>query len=236
MKVKVSTRIRETDTNNEGERDMEITIKVSRTKTNLPAVSETGGASGKTKGEARIFCRDNGSKKIATHIPKPDNFEVDGHAVFILQKYDYVILIERSRTTVYKVTIAQFTGDIDAEDNAVFAVRHIKQAKRWDVQPPEYLQPAIDAAVAKSSQEDIAEAIWFERKQPPVIGTPVPLSAIKNQAPVQAFAQQYVPGFVVIQDVRQKADDEISVCLTNGVQLCVYIKACTPRDYKSAGE
>jgi len=211
---------------------MDLSIKVTRTKTGLPAISETGGAIGKTKGVAQIICRDDGSKKIATYVPRPEEVETKGHAVFVLQKHDYVILVERSRTTVYKVTIAQFTGDIDAEDNAVFAVRHVKQAKRWDVMPPEYLQPAIDAAVAKSCQEEIQEAVWFERKQPPVMGAPVSLSAIKNQAP--AFAQQYVPGFVAIQDVRQTADDEISVCLTNGVQLCVYIKACTPRDYKAA--
>ena len=199
-------------------------------------MSENGGAIGKTKGFAQIICRDDGSKKLATYIPKPEEIETKGHAVFILQKHDYVIQVERSRTTTYKVTIAQFTGDIDADDNAVFAIRHVKQAKRWDVMPPENLQLAIDVAVAKSSQEDITEAAWYERKQPSVIGSPVSLSAIKNQAPVQAFAQQYVPGFVAIQDVRQTADDEISVCLTNGVQLCVYIKACIPRDYKSAGE
>lgn len=215
---------------------MDLEIKVTRTKTGLPAIPEVGGAIGKTKGFAQIICRDDGSKKIATYIPKPEEIETIGHAVFVLQKHDYVIQVERSRTTVYKVTIAQFTGDIDAEDNAVFAVRHVKQAKRWDVQPPEYLQLAIDAAVVKSSQEDIQEAAWYERKQQPVLGAPVSLLAIKNQAPVQAFARQYVPGFVVIQDVRQTADDEISVCLTNGVQLCVYIKACTPRDYKAAGE
>lgn len=206
---------------------MEITIKVARTNSNLPAVAETGGAIGKTKGEARIFCRDNGSKKIATHIPKSDDFETKGHALFVLQNYDYVILVERSRTTVYRVTIAQFTGNIDANDNAMFAVRHIKQAKRWDVMPPEYLQPAIDAAIAKSCQEEIQEAAWYERKQPPA-----PVSLPAKSAPASFAAEEYVPGFVAIKDVRQTAADEISVCLTNGVQLCVYIKACSPADYK----
>lgn len=205
---------------------MEITVKISRTNTGLPAVAETGGAIGKTKGAARIFCRDTGSKKIATHIPKLDDFETKGHALFVLQNHDYVILVERSRTTVYKVTIAQFTGNIDADDNAVFIIRHIKQAKRWDVMPPEYLQPAIDAAIAKSCQEEVREAVWYERKQPPV---PVPLPAKPAAA---TFAEEYVPGFVAIKDVRQTAADEISVCLTNGVQLCVYIKTCSPADYK----
>jgi len=214
---------------------MELTIKVTRTKSGLPAVSETGGAIGKTKGFAQIICRDDGSKKIATYIPKPEEIETIGHAVFVLQNRDYVIQVERSRTSSYKITVAQFTGSIGAADRegeseeyAVFEVRNVRSGKKWDIQPPECFSPAIDAAVAKSSMENIAEAVWFERKQQPV---PLP---VKSSAP--AFAQEYVPGFVAIDSVRQTADDEISVCLTNGVQLCVYIKACSPRDYKAAGE
>jgi len=213
---------------------MELTIKVTRTKSGLPAVSETGGAIGKTKGFAQIICRDDGSKKIATYIPKPEEIETIGHAVFVLQNRDYVIHVERSRTSSYKITVAQFTGSIGAvdregenEEYAVFEVRNVKSGKKWDIQPPECLLPAIDAVVAKSSMEN-TEAMWYERRQQPV---PLP---VKSPAP--AFAQEYVPGFVAIQDVKQTADDEISVCLTNGVQLCVYIKACTPKDYKAAGE
>ncbi|HWR06152.1 hypothetical protein [Sporomusa sp.] len=213
---------------------MEITVKVSRTNIGLAAVSETGGAIGKTKGFARIICREDGSKKMAIYIPRPEEFETSGHAVLILKPRDCIIQVERSRSTSYLITVAQFTGEIDQDENAIFTVRYIKTGKRWDIQPPDHLLAAIDAAVAKSSQEDVQEAVWYERKQPPAIGAPVSLAAIRNQAqaPVPAYAHEYVPGFVAIDSVRQTAADEISVCLTNGVQLCVYIKACDPSNYK----
>lgn len=217
---------------------MELSIKVTRTKTGLPAIAETGGAIGKTKGFAQIICRDDGSKKIATYIPKSEEMNSVGHAVFILQNRDYVIQVERCRTTSYAVTIAQFAGRIgtvdregETEEYAVFEVRHVKSGKRWNVMPPECLEAAIDAAIAKSSQEDVQEAAWYERKQPPV---PMPQSLSAKPPAPAVFAEEYVPGFVAIKDVRQTAADEISVCLTNGVQLCVYIKACSPGDYKSA--
>lgn len=223
---------------------MELTIKITRTKTGLPAIAETGGAIGKTKGFAQIICRDDGSKKVATYIPKPEELDTVGHAVFILQNRDYIIQVERSRSTSYTVTVAQFIGNIgtvdrdgETEEYAVFEVRHVKSGKRWDIIPPESMEAAIDAAVAKSSQEN-QEAVWYERKQPPAplpAKPSVPVPPPAKSAPA-AFAEEYVPGFVAIKDVRQTAADEISVCLTNGVQLCVYIKACSPGNYKAAGE
>jgi|GEM_PF-7108725 len=208
---------------------MEINVKVTRTKTNLPAVAEIGGAIGKTKGDAQIFCRDDGGKKTATHIPRLEDFYTIGHALFVLQKHDYLIRVERSRSTVCKIIVAQFTGTIDAEENAQFIVRHIKSSKRWDVVPPDCLQPAIDAAVAKAGQTDIQEAVWYERKQP-LVSLPV----ARGSMTARALTFDYAPGFVAVTDVKQTAADEISICLSNGIQLCMYIKACDASNYKAA--
>ncbi|TWH45920.1 hypothetical protein [Sporomusa sp. KB1] len=197
---------------------MEYLLTVTRTKTGLPAVAETG-AAGKTKGFARILCRDNGGKKTATYLPQPEEIEDIGHVVFVLQKNDYCIAVERSRTTAYKITVTQFSGTIDDQEQALFELRHSYSGKRWDVMPPEYLQPAIEAAKAKS-QAELPAGAWYQTKQPS--------PPVSPSAPVLKPGD-FVPSFLGIRELRQIADDEFSVCLTNGVQFLVYIKECLPK-------
>lgn len=201
---------------------MDFLLTVTRTRTGLPAVAETG-ASGKTKGFSRVFCKDDGCKKTATYLPKPEEFEDKaGHVVFVLQRHDYCISVERSRTTAYKITVAQFTGTIDDQEQALFELRYSYSGKRWDVLPPEYLLPAIEAAKAKSQAEAPA-GVWYQAKQS--LGV-----SVTPSAPVAAVKPgDVVPAFQGIQELRQIAPDEFSVSLSNGVQLLIYVKECKPK-------
>lgn len=195
---------------------MEYTVPISRTKTGLPAITETGGATGKTKGAARLVCYSNGSKKTAIFIPATEEREEKGHAVFVLSNGDYIVDVQRTRTSVYAVTIAQFCGHVSEEDQATFQTRHVLTGGKWDIMPPESLLAVIDAAKEKSRQTE-PEPLWFEPKVAPTIIPDLQRPAPRPVPPPEA-------GLVSITELVQTAPDEFSLGLSNGVQLLIYIK------------
>jgi hypothetical protein len=199
---------------------MEYIIPISRTKTDLPAITETGGATGKTKGEARLVCRNNGSKKTAIYIPPVEERAEKGHAVFVLQPGDYIVIVIRSRNTSFAIDIAEYTDRISVEGKALFEVRHSFKNSAWDTEPPDFMLPVIEAAKAKTRQ-NTPEPLWFEKKvAPPTIPTQQ-----QSQTP---FARSAAPfgdsGLLTITELTQIAPDEFSLGLSNGIQMLIYIK------------
>jgi len=188
-------------------------IPITRTKTDLPAVAETGGAVGKTKGQAVLFCRSNGARKIATFLPLPEETAEKGHAVFVLQNNDCVIEVTRSRTDSFSITIAQYTNVLSGNE-AVFEVIHFFKSGKWDVIPPEHFTSVIGAAKEKSCQLECREPIWFERKVAPV-QVPIPQRTVPRPEDCQ---------FPVIAELVQTAPDEFSLGLSNGIQMLIHIK------------
>ena len=123
---------------------MQITIE--RTKKGLPAVWEYGG--GKTNtGNAQIVCNANGTPKKPVYIRRRGALANEEHALFIISPGNIIIQAYHHRYDFRIVVL--WILDIK-DDEAVCKVIHEFDKGEWDVEPPEYLLPAIEAAKEKA--------------------------------------------------------------------------------------
>lgn len=124
---------------------MQITIE--RTKKGLPAMWEYGG--GKTNtGSAQIIANADGTPKKPVYIRRSGTLANSDHALFIISPGNIIIQAYHHRYDFRIVVL--WILDIK-DDEAVCKVIHEFDMGEWDVEPPEYLLPAIEAAKEKAT-------------------------------------------------------------------------------------
>jgi len=129
---------------------MQITIE--RTKKGLPALWEYGG--GKTNtGYARIIANGDGSPKKPVYIRRRGPLANEDHALFIISPGDLVIQASHHREdfAIQILRIAGIRQDSEDGDIAILEQIYLYDMGEWDVDPPEYLLPAIEAAREKAT-------------------------------------------------------------------------------------
>ena len=129
---------------------MQITIE--RTKKGLPALWEYGG--GKTNtGNAQIVCNADGTAKKPVYIRRSGTLANSDHALFIISPGDLIIQADHHRKdfTIRVFRIAGIRQDSDNGDIAILEQINLYDMGEWDVEPPEYLLPAIEAAKEKAT-------------------------------------------------------------------------------------
>jgi hypothetical protein len=112
---------------------------------------EEGGASTNT-GSADIICAPDGSKKTALFFRRGGHTSNDKHALFIVDTGDYLIDVYQHRGDV-SISILQVGDVIETAEHyvtrEVINIAHFSE-EQWDIEPPEYLDTAIKAAVDKA--------------------------------------------------------------------------------------
>jgi len=125
---------------------MEITIE--RTKKGLPALWEYGG--GKTNtGYARIIANGDGSPKKPIYIRRRGPLANEDHALFIIAPGDIIVQASHHRED-FAIQILRIAGIRQEENIAIVEQIRMYDMGEWDVEPPEYLLPAIEAAKEKA--------------------------------------------------------------------------------------
>jgi len=124
---------------------MQITIE--RTKKGLPALWEKGG--GKTNtGNSQIIANADGSPKKPVYIRRRGSLACEEHALLIISPGDLVIQAFHHRRD-FLIRVLRITEI--TEEEAVCEKIHEFDEGEWDVEPPEYLLPAIEAAQEKAT-------------------------------------------------------------------------------------
>ena len=122
-------------------------IRVEKTRTGLPALWECGGGCSNT-GEATIIASKDGRPKKPVYIKRAGHLSNREHALVVLSVGDYIIETSHKKKNylIYIYKILSFDGDY-----AVAELTHEFRKGEWNESPPAYLQPAITAAMEKST-------------------------------------------------------------------------------------
>lgn len=129
----------------------ETTMKFEKSRSGKAVYWEEGGASSNT-GFAKIICNADGSKKTALFFKHGGHLSNDKHALFIVDTGDFLIDAYQHRGDVY-ISVKQVWDIVETGEN--YITRTIINVSKfsneeWDIEPPEYLDTAIRAAVNKS--------------------------------------------------------------------------------------
>lgn len=112
---------------------------------------ECGGA-GTNTGIAEIICNRDGSKKTALFFKRGGHLSNDKHALFIVDTEDFIIGVSQHRGDV-EITVKQVWDIVETTEKyitrKVVTISNFKN-EEWDIEPPEYLDTAIHAAVDKA--------------------------------------------------------------------------------------
>lgn len=112
---------------------------------------ECGGA-GTNTGFAEIICNRDGSKKTALFFKHGGHLAKGQHALFVANTGDFLIGIYQHRGDV-EITVKQVGDIVETTEKyitrKVITISNFKN-EEWDIEPPEYLDTAIHAAVDKS--------------------------------------------------------------------------------------
>ena len=122
----------------------ETKMEVEVTKKGYPALWEEGGGH-KNTGYAQIITASLGSRKTPLFINRHGELANGQHALFIVEKKDYIIKVYNDNINVYQIK------DFNIEEKYVVMDRMYEFSQgEWDEEPPEFLMDAINAAVEKS--------------------------------------------------------------------------------------
>ncbi len=123
-------------------------IKIERTKKGLPALWEYGG--GKTNtGYARIIANGDGSPKKPVYIRRRGPLANEDHALFIIAPGDIIVQASHHRED-FAIHVLRIAGIREEENTAILEQIYEYDMGEWDVEPPKYLLPAIEAAKEKA--------------------------------------------------------------------------------------
>lgn len=126
-------------------------VYLERTKKGLPALWEQGGGATNT-GTAQIICGAHGEKLRAVYVPTGGHLSNGQHALLVVALGCYVIRANHHRRD-FSITVDQITGfgiDDGGADVAELENVSVFDQGEWDLDVPEYLLEAVDAAMRKS--------------------------------------------------------------------------------------
>ena len=111
-------------------------------------------------GDAMVITDSNGGKKIPLVLRGRSN---DKHALFVVSENDIVIDVNRAREDVV-IEIYRVGADIGGNEyyhKRILHKEHCFSDGEWDIDPPEALSEAIDAAVDKTWRYHCRQAVWI---------------------------------------------------------------------------
>lgn len=112
---------------------------------------ECGGA-GTNTGFAEIICDKDGSKKTALFFKHGGHLAKGQHALFVANTGDFLINVEQHKGDV-EISVMHVWDIIETTEKyitrKVITISNFKN-EEWDIEPPEYLDAAIRAAVDKA--------------------------------------------------------------------------------------
>ncbi len=140
---------------------------VTRSKTGIPCLWESGGGATNT-GESRIIAGADGAPKKPIYIKKSGHLSNGEHALIPVKVEDYVIIAYHHRQDfdikIYKITGFDQQLNPSGESHSSFAssvLTHHFNFGEWDKQPDKKLDQAIDAAMAKATTYHCREAFYI---------------------------------------------------------------------------
>lgn len=123
-------------------------MKIKRSKTGLPVLSECGGGSRNT-GESRIVCGSEGERLKPLYIPYR-GYAWGDHALFVVRAGMHIIECSRSRGSE-RVIFSRVAGvGTDADPDELELVI-VAEWEGGDGDIPSFLAPAVDAAREKAA-------------------------------------------------------------------------------------
>lgn len=133
---------------------------IERTKKGHPALWESGGGYRNT-GFATIVANPDGTAKIPVYIRKRGTLSCSDHALFIVSVGDIIVKADHHRydfvIDVYR--IAAINGD-----EADIVPIHTFYEGEWDVEPPEDIADAVEAAKNKASHYHCRTPYYYKEK------------------------------------------------------------------------
>jgi hypothetical protein len=150
------------------------TIDLTLTKSDFPAIWESGGHNG-TLGSATIVAKSDGSKPHATFVRKDDSARCGDQALICLHKGFYLLsAIADEDKKVAWITIERVVQikifELDGKKNATADLEVVSEYSAkvgWNVPIEQFLKGAIDAADTKAVTSNCQEAAYInvsERK------------------------------------------------------------------------
>lgn len=128
------------------EEDIHMEIRLYFTKKGYPALWEKGGGMTNT-GFSQIVCNADGSPKEPIYVARRGHLANGEHALFIISEGDIVIQADHHRGD-FEISVLKITAIGD--ETAKVETLHQFDMGEWDVEPHEYLLPAIEAAKEKA--------------------------------------------------------------------------------------
>lgn len=135
--------------------DMKPMVHVELTKKGYPAVWENGGGLSNT-GHSLCVADSEGKRKTALFVRTGGHLACSNHALFILNKGDYLCKVWRQRSDygiyVYRVLDSKPIEHHNYHDDKFLSIElcHEYSKGEWDVDPEEFLHPLIQAAKDKT--------------------------------------------------------------------------------------
>lgn len=123
-------------------------ISIERTKRDCPALWEWGGGYTNT-GEAQIVCGPNGEPLKPVYVRRRGSLANGNHALFIVRPGCYVVRAEHHRGD-FAIDVLKIKNINSEEAEAEVELAYQFDQGDWDVEPPEFLQGAIEAVCEKA--------------------------------------------------------------------------------------
>jgi hypothetical protein len=132
------------------------TIEATLSKKGHTCSWEKGGGYSNT-GNSTIITNADGTPPIAIHIQRSGPLACAEHALIPVSVGMYIIETEHHRCN-FTIKIAQIVG----VNGDKLTLSHISEFsfRQWDIMPPTYLQPAIEAAMAKAKHYHCRRHYW----------------------------------------------------------------------------
>ena len=135
--------------------------KVGRSKSGLPTITEEGGGASNT-GSAIVVCGPQGERVKPLFVPK--GYAQGTHAIFVAKVGMYILEGSHSKGNEEVVAYCiELIGKIDQPDFLV--LRRVGEYANGDSNLPDFLDVAVDAALAKSRCYHCREPHYILREE-----------------------------------------------------------------------
>ena len=132
---------------------------ITRSKSGLPCLWESGGA-GSNTGSAVVIAAASGSPKRAIYVRTRGELCNSNHALIPVVVGDLVIRADQHRLD-YEITVSRIIG-FDGDEASLEVVNHFSEGE-WDVEPT-IAMAAVEAAKRKAAKYHCRTAYWAEER------------------------------------------------------------------------